>query len=121
MNYRKFGNTDLLVSEIGFGAWAIGGNAMVGNLPIGWGNTNDDESIGNIYRSGFVNASRTVATRCARSLRNREHVRIIVDVARGQRQSARSRPGAAVSLLHRTRAGGSKRVFHAVHDNQHYR
>lgn len=41
MNYRKFGNTSLQVSETGFGAWAIGGNAMVGNVPIGWGVTDD--------------------------------------------------------------------------------
>jgi aryl-alcohol dehydrogenase-like predicted oxidoreductase len=45
MKYRKFGNTDLQVSEIGFGAWAIGGNAMVGSTPIGWGKTRDDESV----------------------------------------------------------------------------
>lgn len=41
MNYRKFGNTTLHVSEIGFGAWAIGGGAMIGNTPIGWGHTDD--------------------------------------------------------------------------------
>ncbi len=44
MNYRQFGNTALKVSEIGFGAWAIGGNAMVGDTAIGWGPADDNES-----------------------------------------------------------------------------
>ena len=51
MQYRKFGNTALLVSEIGFGAWAIGGNAMVGNTPIGWGKADDATSISAIYKA----------------------------------------------------------------------
>jgi aryl-alcohol dehydrogenase-like predicted oxidoreductase len=49
MNYRKFGNTDLNVSEIGFGTWAIGGAAFVGDLAIGWGPSDDTVSIAAIH------------------------------------------------------------------------
>lgn len=44
MKYRKFGNTELTVSEIGFGSWAIGGDAMVGTTAIGWGKADDTTS-----------------------------------------------------------------------------
>jgi len=51
MQYRKFGNTDLHVSEVGFGAWAIGGGAMIGNTVIGWGDADDSTSEKAIYAS----------------------------------------------------------------------
>jgi aryl-alcohol dehydrogenase-like predicted oxidoreductase len=44
MQYRKFGNTDLHVSETGFGAWAVGGAATIGETVIGWGDADDNES-----------------------------------------------------------------------------
>lgn len=45
MIYNTFGNTGLNVSAIGFGAWAIGGPATVGGVAIGWGKTDDNESM----------------------------------------------------------------------------
>src|SRR5438128_9725048 len=42
MKYRKFGRLGWKVSEIGFGAWAIGGS---------WGTQSDDESLKALRRA----------------------------------------------------------------------
>ncbi len=41
----------MMVSEIGFGAWAIGGGAMIGETAIGWGDADDKNSKAAIHRS----------------------------------------------------------------------
>ncbi|MDB5229491.1 MAG: hypothetical protein JWN76_296, partial [Chitinophagaceae bacterium] len=51
MDYRQFGNTSLQVSEIGFGAWAIGGGAMIGNTAIGWGKADDTQSANALFKA----------------------------------------------------------------------
>ncbi len=45
MNYRTLGRTGLRVSEVGFGAWAIGGPSKLGPVEIGWGEVDDAASI----------------------------------------------------------------------------
>jgi aryl-alcohol dehydrogenase-like predicted oxidoreductase len=44
---RTLGNSDLQLTSIGFGAWAIGG----GNWEFAWGPQDDDESVGAIHRA----------------------------------------------------------------------
>ncbi len=47
MQTRKLGFTDLHLTEIGFGAWALGG----GGWRFGWGPQDDDESVAAIHRA----------------------------------------------------------------------
>ena len=44
---KQLGNSDLHLTSIGFGAWAIGG----GNWQFGWGHQEDQESIAAIHRA----------------------------------------------------------------------
>ena len=48
---RHLGHTGLTVSEIGFGAWAIGGGFNVAGLRLGYGETNDEESLAALARA----------------------------------------------------------------------
>src|SRR6185369_14095788 len=45
-SFRTLGNSDLRLTPVGFGAWAIGG----GNWEFAWGPQDDNESIGAIHR-----------------------------------------------------------------------
>jgi aryl-alcohol dehydrogenase-like predicted oxidoreductase len=46
MNTRKLGNSDLMITPIGFGAWAVGGPWQ-----FGWGEQSDHDSIAAIHRA----------------------------------------------------------------------
>jgi hypothetical protein len=46
MKTRKLGNSDLEITPIGFGAWAIGGD-----WKFGWGAQQDDDSTAAIHRA----------------------------------------------------------------------
>jgi aryl-alcohol dehydrogenase-like predicted oxidoreductase len=47
METRKLGNSDLDITRIGFGAWAIGG----GDWAMAWGPQDDDDSVAAIHRA----------------------------------------------------------------------
>ena len=46
---RKLGRSNIEVSALGMGCWAIGGPMWNGEIPIGWGDVNDEESIRAIH------------------------------------------------------------------------
>ena len=47
MHTRKLGNSDLYITPVGFGAWAIGGSGW----EFAWGPQNDADSITAIHRA----------------------------------------------------------------------
>lgn len=47
MNFKTLGNSDMQLSPIGFGAWAIGGNGW----SFGWGAQDDNDSVDAIVRA----------------------------------------------------------------------
>src|SRR5262249_30587630 len=51
MQYRTLGSTGLNVSEIGFGAWAIGGTSEAAGTQWGWGEAREADSIAAIHRA----------------------------------------------------------------------
>lgn len=51
MQYRTLGSTGLRVSEIGFGAWAIGGRSEAAGTQWGWGETPEPDAIAAIHRA----------------------------------------------------------------------
>jgi aryl-alcohol dehydrogenase-like predicted oxidoreductase len=47
MRLRQLGNTDMYITPIGFGSWAVGG----GGYQFGWGSQDDEQSIAAINRA----------------------------------------------------------------------
>ena len=48
---RKLGRSNIEVSAVGMGCWAIGGQAWRDGNPVGWGEVDDNESIRAIHRA----------------------------------------------------------------------
>src|SRR5512138_293769 len=49
MKTRRLGRSGIEVSAMGLGCWAIGGPFWAGELPLGWGEVDDKESINAIH------------------------------------------------------------------------
>jgi len=47
MQTRKLGNSDIYITPVGYGAWAVGGSGW----QFGWGSQDDSDSIAAIHRS----------------------------------------------------------------------
>jgi aryl-alcohol dehydrogenase-like predicted oxidoreductase len=47
MNTKKLGNSDMFITPVGFGSWAIGGAGW----QFGWGRQSDDDSVAAIHKA----------------------------------------------------------------------
>jgi len=81
MNTRKLGNSDLMITPIGFGAWAVSGPWQ-----FGWGEQRDDDSIAAIHRALGLGIN-WIDTAAVYGLGHSEEV-----VARALRDSTGKRP-----------------------------
>jgi aryl-alcohol dehydrogenase-like predicted oxidoreductase len=88
MHYRELGRTGWKISEIGFGAWAIGGDA--------WGRTDDAESLRSLHRAidlgvNFIDTADVYgdghSERLVARLRRERREEIIVATKAGRRLS----------------------------------
>jgi aryl-alcohol dehydrogenase-like predicted oxidoreductase len=82
METRKLGNSDLNITRVGFGAWAIGGSGW----EFAWGPQDDADSVAAIHRSLELGAN-WIDTAAVYGLGHSEEV-----VARGVREWRGSRP-----------------------------
>lgn len=64
MNQRTLGRSNISVSPMGMGCWAIGGEWQFLDIPGGWGKVDDDESIRTIHAAlaNGINFFDTAAT-----------------------------------------------------------
>ena len=57
MQTRTLGKSGLSVSAIGIGCWPIGGPDWNLNMEMGWGNTNDEQSLAGLFRAFDLGAT----------------------------------------------------------------
>ena len=48
---RQLGRSEIEISAMGMGCWAIGGPFWRGDTPVGWGDVDDNESIAAVHRA----------------------------------------------------------------------
>ncbi len=89
------GQTDLEITRVGFGAWAIGG----GGWEFGWGPQEDEQSV----------ASDPPGARAGRQL-DRYRRRLRIRPLRADRRTRARRPGRAAIRVHQVLAAGGARA-----------
>lgn len=87
MMKKRLGRTNIEVSPLGFGCWAIGGPFQLDGLPDGWGEVDDNESVRAIERAlelgvNFFDTADVYGTGhseevLGRALRGRRHEAVI--------------------------------------------